>query len=161
MKTAEQWIEQLDLVPHPEGGYYREMERSAKSIEDSGNSRSQYTTIYFLLTAENPSRFHQLSSDEIWFFHDGSPLTIHAISPGGEYSAQQLSLEDKPQHVIPAGDIFGSSVESGYALVSCTVVPGFDFSDFKLFRQDELLEKFPEHEDIIRLMAYESLVGLQ
>lgn len=157
MKTAEEWIEQLDLTPHPEGGYYREVERSGKSFGQTDENRPQYTTIYFLLTAENHSRFHQLTSDEIWFFHDGSPLTVHTISPAGEYTPNKIGFDSKLQFKVPAGDIFGSSVENGYALVSCMVVPGFDFSDFKLFTQDELLNKYPEHRDIIKFLAYESL----
>lgn len=157
MKTSEEWIEQLGLLPHTEGGYYREMERSGRLFGQGDEARSQYTTIYFLLTAENPSRFHQLSSDEIWFFHDGNPLTVHSISSDGEYAANEIGFNEKLQYTVPADDIFGSTVENGYALVSCMVVPGFDFSDFKLFTQNELLEKYPAHKDIIRRLAYESL----
>ncbi|HIW13684.1 MAG TPA: cupin domain-containing protein [Candidatus Salinicoccus stercoripullorum] len=157
MKTAQQWIEQLDMSPHPEGGYYREMERSDNTFEHDSKSLPQYTTIYFLLTAENPSRLHQLSSDEIWFFHDGNPLTVHSISPDGEYKKEEIGPDSKLQHTVAAGDIFGSSVEKGYALVSCAVVPGFDFSNFRLFTQEELVEQFPSHEGIIRRLAYESL----
>lgn len=60
-------------------------------------------------------------------------------------------------HNVFAGTIFGSTVEEGYALVSCTVVPGFDYSDFKLFTKEELLKKYPEHEEIIDKLAYEVL----
>lgn len=157
MKTAEEWIEQLDLAPHPEGGYYREMERSAQLFERGDKMQPRYTTIYFLLPSENPSRFHQLSSDEIWFFHNGSPLTVHSISPNGKYTENELGFDTKLQHTVPAGDIFGSTVENSYALVSCTVVPAFDFSDLKLFTQEELLKKYPAHREIIHRLAYETL----
>lgn len=159
MKTAKEWIEELNLEPHPEGGYYRQTDRSKESYSKNGKDFPLYTNIYFLLTPESPSHFHQLVSDEMWFYHAGNPLTVHSLNSDGSYTKATLGLE--PGHTlhrtVPAGTIFGSTVEEGYALVSCTVVPGFDFSDFKLFTKKDLLKDFPKHQEIINKLAYDTL----
>ena len=156
MKTKEQWIEDLQLLPHPEGGYYRQTDRV---VDEEDETHVCYTNIYFLLTKESPSHLHQLVSDELWFYHAGHPLTVHSILPDGTYEQTKLGLGEgeKLHHLVKAGEIFGSSVEEGYALVSCTVIPGFDFKDFKLFTQEELIQRYPAHEEMIRKMAYERL----
>ncbi len=154
MKTKEQWIQELHLLPHPEGGYYRQTDKSENLFGKEEKKLPLYTNIYFLLTKESPSHFHRLVSDELWFYHGGNPLTIHSIYPNGDYKKNVLGLGieqgEMLHHTVPAGVIFGSTVEEGYALVSCTVVPGFDFSDFKLFKEEELLEVYPQHEEIIK-----------
>lgn len=158
MRTAKEWIEKLHLEPHPEGGFYKQTDVSGAAYGDE-KRLPLYTNIYFLLTKESPSHFHQLISDELWFYHGGNPLTVHTIKKDGTYEATVLGLGDGmvPHHTVKAGDIFGSSVEEGFALVSCTVVPGFDFEDFRLFTQNELLKDYPEYENIIRKLAYEEL----
>lgn len=161
MKTAEQWIHELELEPHPEGGYYRQTDLSKQSYSNRTCHLPLYTNIYFLLMENNPSHFHQLTSDELWFFHAGSPLTVHSISEDGVYRANVLGLDSEAgqqlHYTVPAKTIFGSSVEEGYALVSCTVVPGFDFADFKLFTKQELMKDYPQHENIIERLAYDTL----
>ena len=153
MRTKEEWIRNLHLIPHPEGGYYRQTDRSEEVYGEK--SLPLYTNIYFLLTKESPSHFHRLTSDELWFYHGGSPLTIHSLKPDGTYEKNILGLSEGQllHHTVPAGEIFGSTVEEGYALVSCTVVPGFDFSDFRLFTEEELLKEYPQHEEIIRRLS--------
>ncbi|GEK91252.1 cupin [Alkalibacterium kapii] len=161
MKTAEQWIQELDLKPHPEGGYFKQTDLKKDPYTVDGKESVLYTNIYFLLTEDSPSHFHKLVSDELWFYHTGSPLTVHSLLPNGEYEKTILSLNTEqghqPHYTVPAGDIFGSTVESGYALVSCTVVPGFDFSDFKLYTKNELLGHYPKHSEIINKLAYDTL----
>jgi len=156
MKSAEAWINTLKLEPHPEGGYFRQTDQSAIEYHIDRKGLPLYTNINFLLMKDNPSHFHQLTSDELWFFHDGNPLTVHSIYPDGRYEAVVLGLGEgqKLNHTVPSGTIFGSTVEEGYALVSCTVVPGFDFENFRLFSQDELLKLYPEHESVIKRLAY-------
>jgi hypothetical protein len=153
MRTKEEWIRNLHLIPHPEGGYYSQTDRSEEVYGEK--SLPLYTNIYFLLTKESPSHFHRLTSDELWFYHGGSPLTIHSLKPDGTYEKNILGLSEGQllHHTVPAGEIFGSTVEEGYALVSCTVVPGFDFSDFRLFTEEELLKEYPQHEEIIRRLS--------
>lgn len=157
MKRVQQWIDELGLKPHPEGGYYRQIERSEETYSTSSKKLPLYTSIYFLLTEDSPSHFHRLSSDEIWFYHAGNPLTVHSLQPDGSYSQTILGLDGQLQYTVPTGTIFGSSVEEGYALVSCTVIPGFDFSEFTLFTKNDLLNRYPEYEDIIRKLAYDTL----
>ena len=159
MKTAKQWIDQLHLEAHPEGGYFQRTDYSEDKYTRNGKELALYTNIYFLLTPESPSHFHQLVSDEMWFYHTGSPLTVHSLHEDGRYTKTVLGLNEGQvlHHNVKAGVVFGSTVDEGYALVSCTVVPGFDFSDFKLFTKAELLKKYPKHQEIIQHLAYEKL----
>ncbi len=149
-------VEKLGLLPHPEGGFYKEMYRS-NSLTNKG-SRSLMTSIYFLLTGSNYSRFHRIKSDEAWYFHEGSSLIVHELSENGYTQTplgNDLSAGEKPFHLVKAEVIFGSSVqdENGYALVSCAVAPGFDFEDFELFDYKILLEMYPQNEEIIRKLS--------
>jgi predicted cupin superfamily sugar epimerase len=154
MNRIQQLVEILNLKPHPEGGFYSETYRAKSAIETPNGSRSLVTSIYFLLTSENVSKFHSIAGEEIWFYHEGSPLTVHLLSDGGYEKLLVGPVDSKghqPQQLVPEGVIFGSSVEeeNSYALVSCMVAPGFDFRDFKMYSSEELLEKWPEHGDII------------
>jgi len=154
-------IEELDLQPHPEGGYFKETYRSAHSIPNDvleGNhvgDRSYGTGIYFLLTADTFSAFHRIEQDELWFFHQGVPIELHMISPSGVHSIHMIGNDilngQQPQLVVPATYWFAAKVvgEGDFSLVSCTVSPGFDFRDFVLPSRDELTSTFPQHSDII------------
>ena len=160
-KKAAYWIDRLGLQPHPEGGYFRETYRSADEIESGAlggrfsGSRSALTSIYFLLTDESFSSLHRMRSDEVWNFHAGSALTVHVIDPKGGYRSHRVGLEldagQEPQAVVPAGCWFGATVDEpgGFALVGCTVAPGFDFADFELADREALTSRFPQHEVLI------------
>lgn len=155
-KRIQELVKTLNLQAHPEGGFYAETYRSSEEIP--GKDRQLMTSIYFLLTGTNCSRFHRIQSDEAWYFHEGSGLTVHELIEGTYKSTQlgQIGHGDRvPFYVVPAGSIFGSTVddETGYALVSCAVAPGFDFRDFELFSFDQLITSFPEHEEIIRRLT--------
>ena len=152
-------VKSLNLLPHPEGGFYKETFRSADGIETEQGERNLCTSIFFLLTSENVSKFHRIKSDELWFFHEGSPLTVHTLGENG-YESLSLGLSDLdsdclPQQLVKANTIFGSSVDppESYSLVSCVVTPGFDFRDFELFQVNELLPLFPQAETIIRRLT--------
>lgn len=150
------WVKKLEMLPHPEGGFYKETYRSEESIP--GMNRQLMTGIYFLLTSDNVSRFHRIKSDEIWFYHAGSPLLVHMLDENG-HTENPVGLDfeagQQPQFLVPKNTIFGSSVlqENSYSLVSCVVAPGFDFEDFELFTKEELLPLFPEHEAIIERLT--------
>ena len=150
------WVEKLNMLPHPEGGFYKETYRSNETI--LGTNRQLMTGIYFLLTSENISRFHRIKSDEIWFFHAGSPLVVHTLDANGhkqQHVGLDLEAGQQPQFLVSKNTIFGSSVlnENSYSLVSCAVAPGFDFEDFELFTKADLLPLFPEHEAIIERLT--------
>lgn len=152
-------VKSLNLLPHPEGGFYKETFRSADGIETEQGERNLCTSIFFLLTSENVSKFHRIKSDELWFFHEGSPLTVHTLGENGyESLSLGLSYVDSnclPQQLVKANTIFGSSVDQpeSYSLVSCVVTPGFDFQDFELFESKDLLPLFPQAETIIRRLT--------
>ena len=151
-------IEILGLIAHPEGGFYAETYRSTETLNTSSGKRNLATSIYFLLRSEDVSHFHRIKSDELWFWHEGSTLSIHLL---GEKGHEILKLGpvnrsgSSPQHLVKANTIFGSTVDhpDSFALVSCVVAPGFDFRDFELFKADELLLLFPESEEIIRKLT--------
>ena len=161
MTRIEEIIKSLDLLPHPEGGYYKETYRSlgninTNSLDVSYNGKRNYSTcIYFLLTSDGFSAFHKIKQDEIWHFHEGSPIKLHTISEQGIHQEYMIgtdfSKEQKPQLVVKGNHWFAASIneENSYALVSCTVSPGFDFSDFILPSRSELVAKFPQYEKII------------
>lgn len=145
-------IKELNLTAHPEGGYYSETYRSEELIP--GKDRNLMTTIYFLLTSDNVSKFHRIKSDEFWFFHSGSPLIVHTLDEKGHMVylvGNDFTKNEKPQLLVPKNTIFGSKVkeENSYSLVSCVVAPGFDFADFELFNKEELLSIYPDQEEII------------
>ncbi|WP_034551478.1 cupin domain-containing protein [Carnobacterium funditum] len=163
-KSEQYWIKHLELTPHPEGGFFRSVSQSAEIYEfKDGYERSLYTSIYFLLNQENPSHFHRLKSDEVWYFHAGNPLTVHMLYSDGRYNQVTLggTLEknESLQFTVPKGVIFGSTVENhgGYSLVSCMVSPGFDYKDFELFTQAELLKDYPQHKSVIEKLAFKTL----
>jgi predicted cupin superfamily sugar epimerase len=124
-------IEALRLLPHPEGGRYRETYRAAESIPRAAlpgrfpGDRPFATAILFLLQRPDVSRLHRLRSDELWHFHAGSPLVIHIIAPGGGRHHITLGLDFDSgqvcQAIVPAGVWFGAEVGEGdgpdYALV--------------------------------------------
>ncbi|MDF2804229.1 MAG: hypothetical protein K0S61_4134 [Anaerocolumna sp.] len=160
MYTADYFINTLNMIAHPEGGFYKEIYTSEENITSKElnvnfeGSRILWTSIYFLLRDGEVSNFHKLKSDEMWYYHSGSPLTIYMISPKGELFTEQLGLDiengEKPQVLVPKEYIFGSAMNNkGYALVGCMVSPGFEFRDFELFKRNELLEKFPHYQKII------------
>jgi uncharacterized protein len=161
MNRTEEIIKKLKLLPHPEGGYFRETYRSTGEISINSQSknnkgkRNYSTCIYFLLTSKDFSAFHKVKQDEIWHFYDGSPLYLHIISPKGKYSkiiiGNKIEKSQVPQFVVPGGHWFAASVikKDSYSLVGCTVAPGFDFNDFELGDRSKLIKKFPEYKTVI------------
>ncbi len=160
MYTADYFIKELNMISHPEGGFYKESFMSKENISDralnveSEESKRLWTSIYFLLRDGEVSNFHRLKSDEMWYYHSGSPLTIYMITPQGELITEELGLNiekgEKPQILVPKDYIFGSAINNeGYALVGCMVSPGFEFKDFELFKREYLLEKYPKYEQVI------------
>ena len=149
MKTASEWIGELQLTRHPEGGWFRRVYESGLKTD---GARPAMTSIYYLLEDTDFSALHRLKQDEQWHFYQGAPITIHEIDPAGAYTGTTLGI-DGFQHTVKAGTLFGATVEEGYALVGCTVVPGFDFADFELPSRAELLSDYPVHGEMIRRLS--------
>jgi predicted cupin superfamily sugar epimerase len=156
-------VQELGLVPHPEGGFYRETYRSSESIPEAGlparfqGERSLSTAIYFLLGPGDFSAFHRIRSDETWHYYTGScGLDIHVISSDGSYRLVRLGARSAAgetfQATIPAGAWFASepSDPAGFALVGCTVAPGFDFRDFEMASADTLAATHPDLAELVQ-----------
>ena len=154
-QTVSHWIATLHLQPHPEGGYYKEVYRSPNQVtrKDSDETKSACTSIYYLLEGEDYSGFHRIKSDELWYFHKGSPLHIHVINEEGIHETNELSdtATGSLSLVVKAGLWFASEIpsKSGFALVSCAVAPGFEFSEFEMAKKDELTAAYPVYKDIL------------
>ncbi len=159
MKEVEEIINRLELQPHPEGGYFKEVYRSEGTINELPSNydgrRNYSTSIYFLLTSDTFSAFHKINQDEIWHFYQGSPIELHVIAPNGKHKSHLISNHFEeghvPQLVVPGNHWFAAKVlgENTFGLVGCTVAPGFDFQDFTLPERQELLDLFPQHGELI------------
>ncbi|TWI96258.1 hypothetical protein JN11_03992 [Mucilaginibacter frigoritolerans] len=153
------WIKHLDLQPHPEGGYYKEVFRSLQPVNRQGETeiRQACTSIYYLLEGADFSGFHRISSDELWYFHKGVPLLIHSIDEDGNYFKFELS--DCPSGslsvAVKAGLWFTAEIpsKSEFTLVSCNVAPGFEFSEFEMADKRTLTVAFPQHADVLNKLC--------
>jgi len=136
MPNAEEVIDRLSLLPHPEGGWFRETWRA----EAPDGERARATLIHFLLTSEQRSHWHRVDAEEIWLWHAGNPLILALADGEGGGAGEVVMGPDvvgghSVQHVIPAGHWQAARPLAGaddYTLVSCVVAPGFDFAGFTL-----------------------------
>lgn len=160
MNRAAYFIAKLQLEPHIEGGFFRELYHSSQTIpahseRQKDNQRYLSSTIYYLLRSGEVSRFHRLKSDEIWFYHYGAPVIIHIIDELGQLKSFKLGLNadegESPQFLIPANQVFGAEVseKDSFSLVSCMVSPGFEYADFELFSAETLIKLYPQHKEMI------------
>ena len=159
--TVQQLIQQYNLQPHPEGGWYKETYKSDEYISGStlperfGGSRVFSTAIYFLLEQGNFSAFHRIKSDECWHFYAGDPLVVYVMQLNGRLDIIHLGNDIEKgqvfQFVVPANCWFASRPAPGstFCFVGCTVAPGFDFTDFELANASSLTALFPQHKAII------------
>ena len=166
MTSIQTIIEQLDLKPHPEGGYFKETYRSNGFIKQDSldaqyeGERNYCTCIYFLLTSESFSALHRIKQDEIWHFYEGATIRLHMISNNGKHTehliGNDLNHGEVPQFVVPGGHWFAAEVlgQDTYALVGCTVSPGFSFEDFELKSRKELVMLFPHLEKTITKLTH-------
>lgn len=141
-------IRHYRLEPHPEGGWYRELHRSAEPVRRAdGQSRAGLTAILFLLPAGEISRWHRVrGADESWHHAGGAPLELLCLPPGGGVPQRHrlMALTESPRQpdaaatlpvaVVPSGWWQAARSLGSWSLVSCCVGPGFDFADFTLLR---------------------------
>ena len=135
-------IEKLQLLPHPEGGFYREIFRSSSAVHtaDGRTTRCALTTIYFLLPEGMHSRWHRVTSDEVWHLYEGGPLELWTAAPSLD-SVERVLLGPAgssagPVQTVPAGTWQAARALGHFALAGCTVGPGFEFADFSFLRDD-------------------------
>ena len=126
----------LNMRPHPEGGHYVELYRSARRVEvlERNVERRAITAIYFLLVNGEFSRWHRVMSDEMWHYHEGDPIELVMFDQRGLRRVRlgPVSGENRPTVVVPAGTWQTGRTTGAYTLVTCTVGPGFEFADFTL-----------------------------
>ncbi|HEV8284346.1 MAG TPA: cupin domain-containing protein [Chitinophagaceae bacterium] len=163
--TADQIIQLLDLRPHPEGGFYKQVYQSEGFIEKNclpaafQGRRRFSTSIYYLLQKDDFSAFHRIKSDEIWHYHFGGNLIIHLLTPKANYQYKILGSDIFEgaafQIVIPAGVWFAAEpvADNLFTLAGCTVAPGFDFADFELADKNELLQQLPNEKELINRLC--------
>ena len=151
---AKEIINNLGLIPHPEGGYYkREFCSENKSIDD----KYLMSSIHYLLEKEDFSAFHRLSSVEVWFFHIGEPINIYILNKQGKLETHSLSsqINDNFQLAIEPNTWFAAEIPSkkGFSLVSCAVSPEFSFNNFELAKREELIKEYPQYQSIINRLT--------
>lgn len=163
--TPAQLVQQFQLQPHPEGGFYKETYRSPDMIPDRSLSRlfkgnrNYSTAIYFLLEKNDFSAFHRINSDEMWHFYNGQTMLIHIIHLNGRLETIKLGSNiaagEVFQFTVPATCWFAAEPDtsSAFCFVGCTVSPGFDFEDFELAQAAELIKIYPQHMDIIKKLC--------
>jgi predicted cupin superfamily sugar epimerase len=129
--TAKYVISTLGLMPHPEGGHFRETWRDLPP----GGGRGHGTAIYFLLERGEHSRWHRVDGVEIWHWYAGSPLVLSIAAADGvldERLGPDVVSGERPQLLVPAGAWQSATAHEGWALVGCTVSPAFEFDGFEL-----------------------------
>jgi len=165
MGIADDVIRRLNLQLHPkEGGYFRETYRAAESLGADalpsryGAARSFSTAIYYLLTPNTYSALHRLQSDEVFHFYGGGAVEMLQLLPDG--SGRTVIMGDfasggQPQVIVPRGVWQGSVLKAGgeFALLGCTVAPGFDYTDYESGRRDDLIARYPQFADFIRRLT--------
>ena len=168
MLTADELVQALKLAPHPEGGFFRETYRASEVLSKDAlgsqrtGARHASTAIYFLVTAGSFSALHRIASDEVWHCYAGHALEVISIDEHDQLHVVRVGMNlaagEVPQYVVPQGRWFGSRLASphasdAYALVGCTVAPGFDFADFELADRSALIARYPQHQAIIEALT--------
>ena len=166
MLTAQQVIDRLGLEPHvAEGGYFRETYRSPLYLpahalpSEYGSERNASTAIYYLLTPDTCSAIHRVKSDEVFHFYAGDAVEMLQLRQDGGAAVvvigSDLAAGHTPQVVVPAGVWQGCRLVPGgsWALMGCTVAPGFDYADFEAATRDDLVRGYPGHADLIAVLT--------
>lgn len=162
--SADDVIRLLKLAPHPEGGHFAEVFRSALPVQSESHpsERAASTAIYFLLKAGEFSALHRVRSDEVWHHYGGDPLDLHALDEAEHRLIRlggDLAQGERPSAVIPANVWQAARVTEasgsahGFSLCGCTVAPGFDFADFEMPSREQLLTRLPQHDAWVRALT--------
>ncbi|WP_164019196.1 cupin domain-containing protein [Pyxidicoccus trucidator] len=154
---VDELVRRLGLVPHPEGGFYKETYRAALAVKTPRGVRSAGTAIYYLLPRGSFAAWHRVTSDEVWHFYDGHPLELLLVGAGGQVERVVLGRDvtrgERPQVVVHAGVLQAAVPRGEYALVGCTVAPGFDFADWEMPSAESLVALYPEQAELMRRLA--------
>ena len=156
--SAKEWIDQLGLEPHPEGGYYKRTYCSKETFQGNLDidpfpaGRPHSTAILYLMEAGDFAAFHRIKSDELWHFHAGGPVDVFILKFDGGLEVVRIGAAAAMQVVVPANHWFAAAPAHGtdFCLVGCTVSPGFDFRDHEMISAAELINEYPGQTEIIR-----------
>ncbi len=160
VKDAQYWIKELELISHPEGGYYKEVYRDLGLIKqealesDFSGSRHFSTAIYYLLANGDYSCFHRIKSDELWHFYAGDTVNIYYLDKDLLHTLKlgvNIEKGESPLCIVPKNTWFAAELQTtnSFALMGCTVAPGFDFADFKKATKADLNEYINSYPDLI------------
>ena len=135
-KKSSEIIKQFKLLPHPEGGWFREIFRSDSYItRKDGQKRNNITGIYYMLHKNDISTWHRVNSaDEIWIHLKGAPLNLWCLDDGNKKLRKLRIDSNNPIEMIPSGYWQAAKSIGAFTLTSCFVGPGFDFLDFEMLR---------------------------
>jgi predicted cupin superfamily sugar epimerase len=155
--TAGEIKDLLGLVPHPrEGGWYVRTFASEERVRAEAGERFAGTAIYYLLETGTFSEMHRLASDEVFHFYAGDAVEQMQLFPDGTGRRVAIGMDlvrgERPQVVVPRGVWQGSRLVEGgeWALMGCTVSPGFEFEDYEEGGAEELVRGWPAFEGMIR-----------
>ena len=135
--TADEVASLLGLHPHPEGGFFRETFRDPGGLDAPSDDRGVSTAIYYLLRDGEVSAWHRVSdAAEVWHHYVGAPIELTLSLDGRSTETLRLGSDlaagERPQAVVPAGVWQTARAVGGWALVGCTVAPGFEFEAFEM-----------------------------
>lgn len=148
--TKAEYIEKLQLLPHPEGGYYKQI------FGNDSTGEKDISTIYYMLADDDISSFHRLHNVvEIWYYHAGEELTLYVIHPDGTLNTHTLAADKEMQLVIHPEEWFAAEIKSkkGFTLVGCAVAPAFTFENFELADKEKLAKTYPQHRELIERLS--------
>ena len=168
-RALAQIIDRLDLKFHPiEGGYFRQTYVAAEGTLHASlpqrfdGDRPFCSQIYYLLMPGRISAMHKMLADMTYHHYAGGPLEVVEITPNGEVKktlmGSDVAAGQVPQHTIMAGNWLGSSCpdKEAYALIGCSVAPAMFLEDYEHGMREDLLEEFPQHQDIIRKLTWDT-----
>ncbi|NOR87908.1 MAG: hypothetical protein GQ527_09885 [Bacteroidales bacterium] len=158
---AKYWIKKLELLPHPEGGYYKEVYRDNGIISQDAlvggftGDRNFSTAIYYLLEKGDFSCFHRIKSDEIWHLYAGGSAIIYYFLEGQLHTLKlgtDIEKGESPLCIVPKNTWFAAelSPNTDFALMGCTVAPGFDFTDFEKAQLSDLEPFYLKYSNLIK-----------
>ncbi|MES2525428.1 MAG: cupin domain-containing protein [Bdellovibrionota bacterium] len=155
--TKEEVIAKLNLIPlEIEGGFFRETYKSKDIVQGRLGTRSEGTAIYYMVTEESFSALHIVDQDEIFHFYSGDEVEMFQILPDGTPKTIIIGKVEnghEPQVIVPRGVWQGTKLRTPgkgkWALLGCTVAPGFEYENFTLKSRDELVQLYPQHKDQI------------
>lgn len=162
---ADEIVKALDLAPHPYGGFFKSVQRSAinvKPLNDERGPRSAASVIHFVMKKGDINPWHKLKSEESVFYHKGASVKFHIIDDEGNLECKVVgdTLVDPNAsfcQVVPAGVWFAGELladeEDSFGFFSASVTPGFHYDDSMIGRVDNLTELFPQHKEIIERLS--------